>query len=389
MCSAAAVSATRACSRSAASTGVPPSALDRLGQARAGHHRQHRPLGASPTGSGGSAVTRMWLSRPRPSAASMAAPASARWTCTCATVESPTSTTLWPSADSSADSAVPGRSALAPCSAYITSYSSGRWVVRRSRPRTVAGVGQRLGRRPAEHLDQRVEQQHVRLAARVRHPGRGQHGQLGRRTRQGLPGRACAASATGRASREPSPRAFSAASAAASATVMIVPSTGRATARRAAVAAVRSRSASWIPRRHLALVAQPAGDAGHHLGDDGAGVAVRRQDGPPHQRVDPIRGRPRPPRRRCRPWSAGRWSRCRSPRTGIDVHRVQRGGRVGRRRRPRAAARRRTSPTASSPAIRPSPARAQPYPPSVGPARSAIRPVLAPSGTLVRLPGRA
>ena len=136
-------------------------------------------------------MIRIWLIRPYGRPASTAAPASARCTCTWATVRSPTTTTLSPRTDSRSRS-TSRSSTPVPRSAYITSYSTGRSsVIRRCvRWPARADVDQsaRLGG-ATQDLDQHVEQQHVRLAAGVDDPRLGQSFQLLRRTLQRLGGR--------------------------------------------------------------------------------------------------------------------------------------------------------------------------------------------------------
>ena len=259
---------------------------------------------------------------------------------------------------------------MASRSAYITSNSGRRPAAaasgrRRRRRRSASGDG----RLPAEHLDQRVDQQHVGLAARVDHPGGGEHVELvggpGQR-RRGAP--AWAARATARASSGSARRRLvGGVRPRRRRRVRIVPATGRATARRAASATVRAdgdpgarragagagsprsrlrqtlenisatmapelpcaeRMAAWTtaPRLPRLTVGDGAGDAGEGELEVRAGVGVGdRED------VDARRARRRS--RRSRRWP-GAARRRRSPR-----RRTARRARPARRRGRRAARR--------------------------------------------------
>ena len=217
---------------------------DSLGQPGTGDHGQDTALSDGPTRRqrGDPELAQL----PEPSAASTAAPASPRWTCTCATARSPTMTTLWPSSDSSSRSA-----------SRSDGERRGAYTSPRTRPtprplllpcrRARRDGCQRLGGRSAEHFDQHVDQQDVRLAAGIDDSGRGQHLELLRRTSQGCVGAALGRPDDGQGVSGMAAAASSAALAAASATVRMVPATGRATARRAATATVRSKRRDQVP----------------------------------------------------------------------------------------------------------------------------------------------
>ena len=142
---------------------------------------------------------------------------------------------------------------------YITSYSP---LIRDPSICSVIAVRrrrQRLGRCAAEYLDEHIDQQQVRLAAGIDHPGGRQHVELLRRTGEARRAASWAACTTARCIAGPAGRCGRCRSGGPSATVRIVPATGRATARRAATAADCSRSGQspcGIARKRLQVVLQ-------------------------------------------------------------------------------------------------------------------------------------
>ena len=144
----------------------------------------------------------------------------------------------------------------------------------------------------------------------------------------------CAASATARADRPDaaSSGASSAAGRGGVGTVRMVPATGRATARRAATATVRSSTATARPggvERSVGLVVlQGPADAGEHLGEDRARSCRAPTGSPPGRRVEAP-----PVDVGHRLGDAGEGQLEVGAGVGVgdgeDVHRVQRVGRLG------------------------------------------------------------
>ena len=139
-------------------------------------------------GSGGRAVTRIWLSRPRP--------APPRWPPRPRpggrAPAQPTGPPR-PRRYGRAPTVPPQRLASgagAPRSAYITSYSIGRRRAAGRRTGPPSSGGQRLGRCPAEHLDEASSSSTYAWPPASTTPAGGEHVQLGRRTGQGFPGAA-------------------------------------------------------------------------------------------------------------------------------------------------------------------------------------------------------